>query len=548
MASDVPYGERGYLIDRKGEITPINDMYGHEAFVKKRSKEYISPINFVADNGWVLVQTVSDHSVITLCDETVTKQALAGTLKAIGAHHRQDKITVTNYNRDTDIENQLISYATYIQMTRLFIKLKSGAETASFLKVAEIASRDIKLSILEEKAKILILQKNFRVFHEIKINPSEGKETVYTNNEGKQTRYFTRSWDYLWALIVNADPTKNKQYLQWIITKALKNNSDWRVKRFSYWKEDLESTRFKLEKFDEFKRKNKLPPEFRDIQKIRDDDELFEFVNGLESKLEEEVLGSIEDQEKKFFDNKEAEIYYESSKIRIIVPKTHEASCFFGRKTNWCTAIPKRPEIFGDYSVDSPLYIIENKATKDKWQFHFHSHQFMDEIDRLIDFVELHTNNKHLIKELINVFDAEANKYGVITLMKSPTINSLIASISVMASIYSVIKIMANHATKKFNRKDKLNFLHKLATYLSESYGLSWFQTGTAEEALSYLFGIQRSEFINKFPFIVLESNMSKDLARNLIIKVSRNAPKDILDKVDKAFQKKFGEYFYIHT
>jgi len=548
MANDVPYGERGYLIDRKGEITPINGMGGHEAFVKKRSKEFLSPINFVADNGWVLVQTVSDHSVITLCDETVTKQALAGTLKAIGAHHRQDKITVTNYNRDTDIENQLISYATYIQMTRLFIKLKSGAETASFLKIAEIASRDIKLSILEEKAKILILQKNFRVFHEIKIDPSEGKETIYIDNEGKLTRYFIRSWEYLWALIVNADPTKNKQYLQWLITKALKNDNEWRTKRFSYWKEDLESIRFTLKKFDEFKRKGKIPPEFRDIQKFKDDLELYKFVNNLKIQLEEEALGSIEDREKKFFDNKEAKIFYESSKIRVVIPETHEASCFFGRNTNWCTAIPKRPEIFGDYSVDGPLYIVENKATKQRYQFHFDSEQFMDEADKSIDFVELHTKHKPFIKELINAFDDKGRKHNMPALTKSPTINLLIDSINVTSSVYSIVRLINNHATKKFNRKDKLNFLYKLAVYFSESYGLSWFQTGTADEVLSYLFDIHRSELEAKFPFIVLEADMPKDLSRMLIIKVSRDALKTTLDEVDKAFQKKFGEYFYTHV
>lgn len=547
MANDVPYGERGYLIDRKGEITPINDMYGHEAFVRKRSKEYLSPINFVADNGWVLVQTVYDYSVITLCDETVTKQALSGTLKAIGAHHRQDKITVINYNRDTGIENELISYATYIQMTRLFIKLKSGAETASFLKIAEIASRDIKLSILEEKAKILILQKNFRVFHEIKIDPSEGKETIHIDNEGKLTRYFIRSWEYLWALIVNADPTKNKQYLQWLITKALKNDHEWRTKRFSYWKEDLESIRFTLKNFDEFKRKGKVPPEFRDIQKFKDDLELYEFVKNLKIQLEEYALGSIEDRENKFFDNKEAKIFYESSKIRVVIPETHEASCFFGRNTNWCTAIPKRPEIFGDYSVDGPLYIVENKDTKQRYQFHFDSGQFMDEADRPINFAELHIKQKPFIKELINLFDDKAHKYTIPALTKSPTIDLFVDSFGVTSSAYSVVKLINNHATKKFNRKDKLNFLYKLASRLSKPNGLSWFETSTAEGALSYLFDIPRSEFINKFPFLVLEADMPKDLSRMLIIRVSRDALKTTLDEVDEAFQKKFGEYFYTH-
>jgi len=546
----VPYGTRGYLIDRKGEITPINDMYGHEAFVKRRSKEYLSPINFVADNGWVLVQTVKDHSVITLCDETVTKQALAGTLKAIGAHHREDKITVTNYNRDTDIENQLVSYATYPQMVRLFIKLKSGADTANY--VVEIASRNTKLEILEEKAKILILQKNFRVFHDLTSHQhATGKELYHPDMYGRPTKYKLRSWEFIWNLIVRADPTKNKQYLQWIISKAIRNNPDWKTKRISYWREDLDGINHYLTKFDELKRKGKVPIEHRDIQKFRDDLELLDFVNDLEVQLAADELGSIEEQEARFFDNKEAKIAYESSSMRIVIPVTHEASCFFGRQTNWCTAIPKRPEIFGEYSVEGDLYIVEDKTTGLKYQFHFDSMQFMDKQDHPINFGTWHKEKYSILKELMEVFDRLASKYSFTPLMKKPSVNSYIAMMDAPGNIYQtsgVIYLFTNHIAGSPSETDRLLFLTKLVKLYQNSYGLSWFGSGAAEESLSKLFDFARNNYEKEIPFIILKTSLPKDTIRALITKTSRNAGSEVLDKVDKIFAEKFGENFYTHN
>ena len=550
MAKDIPYGSRGYLIDRKGEITPINDMYGHEAFVKKRSKEYLSPINFVADNGWVLVQTVADHSVITLCDETVTRQALSATLRVMGVHHRGDKITVTNYNRDTDIENQLVSYATYVQVTKLFIKLKSGAETATFLETVEVASREAKLAILEEKAKVLILQKSFRVFHDIKGEAFKEKTVLLPMDNGGYRKYDRRSWEYLWTLIIRADPTKNKKYLQWVISKVIKNNSDWKTKRLSYWREDLEGIRHYLTRYDELKRTGKVPVEHRDINKFKDDFDLLNFINDLETKLEEESKGSIEEQEANFLDNKEAKIYYESSSLRVIIPSTPEASCFFGRKTNWCTAIPKRPQIFGEYSADGPLYIIEDKTTGLRYQFHFESEQFMNEQDHPVDFGSWHKEKYPILKELIKVFSKVATATNFTPLMKNPTVNSYIAMLDEGKSFYQVsgvIYIFSNHVYAKPSEKDKLNFLAGLVKLYTNTYGLSWFSTGAAEESLSKLFNIARNNFENEFPFVVLETNLSKDTTRALIIKTSRNADPKILDEIDKKFAYKFGENFYTH-
>lgn len=127
----IPYGERGYMIDTKGEITPINEMYGHEAFVKKYSKTTLSVINFVADKGWVLIQIIGNVVEITLCTETVTKSALSATNKVLSRYHRSDRISINDYDRENDLENYELHNGTYAQAVKQLVKYKSFAEISS---------------------------------------------------------------------------------------------------------------------------------------------------------------------------------------------------------------------------------------------------------------------------------------------------------------------------------------------------------------------------------------------------------------------------------
>lgn len=125
--ANVPYGERGYLIDNKGDITPIEDMYGHEAFVKRRSSTHLSVFNYVADNGWVYIATIGNMMEIILCSDTITKAALSATSKVISTHHRDAVISLDDYDRENDIEAPIVKLTTYRRIVTELIKLKSRA-------------------------------------------------------------------------------------------------------------------------------------------------------------------------------------------------------------------------------------------------------------------------------------------------------------------------------------------------------------------------------------------------------------------------------------
>lgn len=76
-----------------------------------------------------------------------------------------------------------------------------------------------------------------------------------------------------------------------------------------------------------------------------------------------------------------AEKVYEDDKWLIVIPHTQEASCYYGKGTEWCTAANKSYNLFDDYNEEGPLYININKTNNKKYQFHFETESFMDETD-----------------------------------------------------------------------------------------------------------------------------------------------------------------------
>lgn len=113
---------------------------------------------------------------------------------------------------------------------------------------------------------------------------------------------------------------------------------------------------------------------------------------------EEGTLSNAEadkEQEQGFYDRNEATLIYNDAEMKIVIPKTMAASCYFGRNTQWCTAArDKNDNMFNAYASDGPLFIILDKPNNRRWQFHFDlggsitlrqiSHQFMDETDSAV--------------------------------------------------------------------------------------------------------------------------------------------------------------------
>ena len=170
---------------------------------------------------------------------------------------------------------------------------------------------------------------------------------------------------------VAADPTSYNQgkivkvgnFVKWIL-KLYSNNA---------WKPgDSYETKELLTKF--IKYKSKLPLEKRDINRYNNIHDIYSLIQTLESegvKSQKEVK------------REGAEVVYEDSEWKIVIPLTEEASCIYGANTKWCTAGRER-NMFNYYNEQGLLYINIKKVTGDKYQFHFESGSFMDAEDETI--------------------------------------------------------------------------------------------------------------------------------------------------------------------
>lgn len=168
--------------------------------------------------------------------------------------------------------------------------------------------------------------------------------------------------------IINSDPTTNLEknqmgkYSKWLLNL---------FKRKQLRLEDLYKVEEYLETFDKYK--NKI--EIKDINKFKTLPQLYDvvkdYINSDEATSKKDEIRRIK---------KDAEKVYEDDEWLVVIPKTEEAACFYGKNTQWCTAADNNNQ-FDYYNRDGKIYININKYTNKKFQFHFESRQFMDEND-----------------------------------------------------------------------------------------------------------------------------------------------------------------------
>ena len=80
-----------------------------------------------------------------------------------------------------------------------------------------------------------------------------------------------------------------------------------------------------------------------------------------------------------------AEKVYEDNEWLVIIPHTQEASCYYGKGTQWCTAAEHSQNMFDTYNSGGNLYINIRKSDGAKFQFHFESNSYMDATDSEIE-------------------------------------------------------------------------------------------------------------------------------------------------------------------
>jgi hypothetical protein len=195
------------------------------------------------------------------------------------------------------------------------------------------------------------------------------------------TKYYADIESDIFNQLISTDPTsivKNGEVVK------MGNYSKWLLSLYktdSLKLEDLYKATEYLTTFDGLKRRKLLSGQQADILSFKTLPDLFKVISevGGTGKPTEDENYLINDQY--FVNNGQAEVYFEDTNYLIVIPRTLEASQFYGKDTEWCTLYPN---MFKKYSDQGNLYIIIDKRKlnkrdrKRKLQFHFESKQFMN--------------------------------------------------------------------------------------------------------------------------------------------------------------------------
>lgn len=253
--------------------------------------------------------------------------------------------------------------------------------------------------------------------NKIKVEPIENHEGIdiayiVTNNKGKQS---VKLSDEIFEDIVEADPSRNKQYVQWMIQVFLRHISDGDIEQaIRFLTEDLPEASEFLTIFDDVKNKKvfkrsapnrpNAPQNVTDINQYTSLAQLYSVVSpfiGSSDEESEDGESPLWKKLKKYIDLGEAKLVYRDGDVLIYSPLTIESSCDpLGPLASWCTRRegntyfdsyrrnnPKPDGSVSDYYVIMPknLFNGDDEGNTYPLQFHFESNQLHDKNNSSIE-------------------------------------------------------------------------------------------------------------------------------------------------------------------
>lgn len=263
-------------------------------------------------------------------------------------------------------------------------------------------------AIFEDKVQMLVTKQGEKAL------------TAYKNDKGANIPDLKTGED----VVTNLSGWTQK-YLQWLVTRYTEN-------QFSL--EDKSRVVQAMDNFSKYSKKLEL----KDINQYKDLSDLEDKLSAFGDDDAKSNRQLDREKESEFFKSKDAKIFYQDDKIKVIVPNTEEASCYFGQGTKWCTAADKN-NLFNSYNKSGKLYIVF--AGGKKYQFHFKNEQFMDDADREIDIVDMIKKFPSL-KDAFSDIARKDKKIKVLPFIKDPTGDEVVIAIgNNMSYILSVSKI-----------------------------------------------------------------------------------------------------------
>lgn len=251
----------------------------------------------------------------------------------------------------------------------------------------------------------------------IRVEPIENHEGIdiayiVTKRNGKQSIKLTEA---IFQDIVDADPSSNKQYVQWMIQVFLNHIKDEDIDQaVRFLAEDLPEANEFLGVFDKVKNKKvfkrsapnrpNAPQNVTDINQYNDLAHLYSVVSpfvGTEDDEDDDGESKLWKKLKKYIDLGEARLAYRDNDVLVYTPLTIDSSCDpLGPLASWCTRRegnsyfdsyrrnnPKPDGSLSDYYVVMPkkLFDGDDEGGVFPLQIHFESNQLHDKNNSSIE-------------------------------------------------------------------------------------------------------------------------------------------------------------------
>jgi leucine-rich repeat protein SHOC2 len=229
------------------------------------------------------------------------------------------------------------------------------------------------------------------------------KKSTLNNNEKGRFKVTIHVSSDVFSDMIKADPTENKEYLQWMLNvfrNMIKDENISNEKARQFAEEDLKMANTYLTIFSRNKYKKKFKElclntigtpktdpsninQYTSLSQLFD--AVFPFIEREPSLLENKMI--------EFEKKGEAKIAFRDRKWTVYIPYTVNANCVMETFASWCTAKPGNSN-FGSYTSDyklpngkkSNIYVIisnllfEGKS-KECYQIHFESRQVKTRIN-----------------------------------------------------------------------------------------------------------------------------------------------------------------------
>lgn len=215
---------------------------------------------------------------------------------------------------------------------------------------------------------------NFGQFQRIVESRTRVPDVVFKKNEKKLSRDKKKLELEDVKKIFEADPTKTKDYVNWLVLLFTRMDKD-------LFLEDLYKATDYLTIFDKAKHK------FEDVSKrnIFNYKDLHDLFTCIEPFKEDEtkILSKRQLRGDSPVTGQFDEIPCDDPDWDIIIPNTHAAAVYWGSGSQWCTAHSNTSTYYDNYTKDGPLYIFRDDSNpKHRFQMHIQTHQFMDSADK----------------------------------------------------------------------------------------------------------------------------------------------------------------------